>query len=188
VTAAKGTVVLLEGASDVAAVRSAAGTAGVDLSRCRLVDMGGVTNVRSHLAELADGPPGGATVLGMCDAAEARFVVAALRSREHWARDAGDLPAHGFFVCEADLEDELLRALGAARAIAVLSRLGLRGKLEALRRQPAWRERPLHDQLHRFAGVASGRKALLAAALTAELAPDELPEPLALLLDRLRHA
>jgi hypothetical protein len=188
VSAARGPVVLLEGVSDVVAVRSAAATAGVDLSRCRLVDMGGITNVRGHLVGLADAAGGGAPVLGLCDAAEAHVVVAALRSWDRSARGPGDLPARGFFVCEADLEDELLRALGATRAIGVLSRLGLQGKLEALRRQPAWRERPVHDQLHRFAGVASGRKALLAGALTAELAVEELPEPLALLVERLRHA
>ena len=186
-----GAVVLLEGRSDVAAVRTAAATAGVDLSDVRLVDLGGITNIRSHLVALArdgvipDGS-GAAQVLGMCDAAETRFVESALAATGHWVRDASDLPAAGFFVCVADLEDELLRALGTRRVLAVLERMGLRTKLDALAQQPAWRERPLNEQLHRFAGVASGRKELLAAELTAELTAEELPEPLRLLLDRLR--
>jgi hypothetical protein len=186
VSGTTGPVVLLEGVSDVAAVRAAAATGGLDLCATRLVDMGGITNIRAHLGALAAEPSDDMLVLGMCDAGEARFVVAALEAAGRWVRDASDLPSHGFFVCEADLEDELLRSLGAGRVLDVLRRLGLREKFDALRQQPAWRERPLHDQLHRFAGVASGRKELLAAELTSELAVAELPEPLRLLLDRLR--
>ena len=181
-----GPVVLLEGRSDVAAVRAAAATAGVDLTGVRLVDMGGITNVRAHISVLARQQPRAERVLGMCDAAETRFVVAALDAAGHWLRDASDLPAAGFFICVADLEDELLRALGPARALEVLEALGLRDKLDAMAQQPAWRERPLPEQLHRFAGVASGRKELLAAELTGALTAEELPEPLRLLLDRLR--
>ncbi|WP_226963778.1 hypothetical protein [Nostocoides sp. F2B08] len=184
-------VVLLEGRSDIAAVRAAADVAEVDLSDVRLVDLGGITNIRSHLVALTHEACGGEGpdaehVLGMCDVGETRFVESALESTGHWVRDASDLPSAGFFVCVEDLEDELLRALGIPRVLGVLDRLGLRGKLDALAQQPAWRDRPLHEQLHRFAGVASGRKELLAAELTAELTPDELPEPLRLLLDRLR--
>ena len=184
-------VVLLEGRSDVAAVRTAAASTGVDLADVRLVDLGGITNIRSHVVELVrDGStrdgPGMRQLLGMCDAAETRFVESALAATGHWVRDASDLPSVGFFVCVADLEDELLRALGTRRVLDVLDRMGLRGKLDALAQQPAWRDRPLPEQLHRFAGVASGRKELLATELTAELAPEELPEPLRLLLDRLR--
>lgn len=185
-SAGHGPVVLLEGRSDIAAVRAAAASAQVDLSGVRLVDLGGITNVRSRLTVLAREEPGVEQVLGMCDAGETRFVVSALESTGHWVRDASDLASAGFFVCVADLEDELLRALGPGRVIQVLDRLGLRDKLDALGQQPAWRERPLRDQLHRFAGVASGRKELLATAFTAELAADELPEPLRLLLERLR--
>ena len=181
-----GPVVLLEGRSDVAAVRTAAATAGVDLSDVRLVDLGGITNIRKHLVALAREGSGTERVLGMCDAGETRFVESALAATGHWVRDVSDLPSVGFFVCVADLEDELLRALGTRRVVGVLDRMGLRTKLDALAQQPAWRERPLHEQLHRFAGVASGRKELLAAELTAELTAVELPEPLRLLLDRLR--
>lgn len=187
---AAGSIVLLEGASDVAAVRAAATATGVDLGGVRLLDMGGITNVRAHLTSLTAGSgetaPGALQVLGMCDASEAHVVVAALAAGGSWLRDPSDLPSAGFFVCHRDLEDELLRALGVPRTLAVLERLGLRDKLEALRQQPAWRDRPLPAQLHRFAGVAAGRKELLGGALTAALAPEELPEPLGLLLDRLR--
>ncbi|MGA8046423.1 MAG: hypothetical protein WCA30_09170 [Dermatophilaceae bacterium] len=185
-SAADGPVVLLEGRSDVAALRAAAATADVDLSGVRLVDLGGITNIRSHLTALEREEPGGDQVLGMCDAGETRFVLSALEGTGRWVRDSSDLPSAGFFVCVADLEEELIRALGTHRVLEVLDREGLRDKLDTLAQQPAWRDRPLRDQLHRFAGVASGRKELLATALTAELAAAELPEPLRLLLDRLR--
>ena len=114
----------------------------------------------------------------MCDAGEARFFVRALQVNGDRPRREADLADHGFYVCDADLEDELIRALGPERVLGVLCRLGLQGRLATFQRQPAWRGRPLHDQLHRFAGVASGRKTLLAGALAEGLAPHEVPVPL----------
>ncbi|MGY1745030.1 hypothetical protein [Blastococcus sp. SYSU D00695] len=165
------TVVLLEGRSDVAAVRAVAATAGLTGGH-RLVDMGGVTGVHRALRALR-AEPGAVRVLGMCDAGEAAVVVRALG-----ARDVADLAAHGFAVCRADLEEELVRALGTDRLLAVLDRLGLAHRLAVLQDQPAWRGRPLADQLHRFAGTTAGRKELLAGALAAELTADEFPGPL----------
>lgn len=182
--AADGPVVLLEGASDVAAVRAAALVLGVDDGQVRYVDLRGITNVRAHLDRLTADEPD-TVVLGMCDAKEAHFVVRALTANGGWARDADDLPASGFFVCHSDLEDELIRALGPDRAVAVLRQEGLLDKLAVLQQQPAWRGRPLEEALHRFAGVASGRKELFAGALAATLTPETVPEPLRLLVERL---
>ena len=173
------TVVLLEGPSDVAAVRAVAAACRVTdtVHRYQLIDMGGVTNVRRHLMTLrtASAP---VRVIGMCDAGEARFIARALQVDGDALHHEEVLAEHGFYVCEADLEDELIRALGPERVLAVLCRLELRGRLATFQRQPAWRDRPLHEQLHRFAGVASGRKTLLAGALAEDLAPDEVPAPL----------
>ena len=127
-------------------------------------------------------------MLGLCDAAEVRFIERALVEIGLPVRDPSDLPAYGFFVCHADLEEELLRGLGPVRTIAVIERLGLGAKLGALQRQLAWQDRPLAEQLHRFCGVASGRKELLGGALAEALDLDAVPEPLALLLDRLADA
>ena len=171
------TVVLLEGASDVAAVRALAGARGADLSRVQLVDLGGVTNVRRGLHRaLADRP--GAAVLGLCDAGEVRFVERALAEIGFAVRDASDLPAYGFFVCQADLEDELIRALGADLVVEVIGQQGEGTLLETFQQQPHQRERPLHDQLHRFCGTKSGRKARLAAALAEAMPLDRVPGPL----------
>jgi hypothetical protein len=64
--------VLLEGASDVAAVRVVAERAGIDLAAgaVHLTDMRGATNIRSHVlaaTQAAKSP----RLLGMCDAPEA---------------------------------------------------------------------------------------------------------------------
>lgn len=174
-------MVLLEGASDVAAVRH---TPGMRLDGVALVDLHGVTNVRTALLRArADLPD--ADVLGMCDQAETRFVERALVAAGLPVRDASDLASYGFFVCHRDLEEELISAVGTAGAVAVIADLGLDAKLETLQRQPAWADRPLAAQLRRFCGVASGRKELLAGALAAALPADGLPGPLRHLRDRL---
>lgn len=53
----------------------------------------------------------------MCDAGEVSVVVRALEAEGAWIRDVDDLPSYGFFVCHADLEDELIRALGPFRVL-----------------------------------------------------------------------
>ena len=168
--------VLLEGASDVAAVRVAAGLAGRDPAAVRLVDMGGATNARRVLGELV---PQGHSVLGLCDRNEAPYVLRALNHVGYDVRDVDSLPSHGFWVCDRDLEEELIRAVGATRALDVLEAIRLSTSFVTFTRQPAWEDRPFADQLRRFAGAGSGRKELLAGALTAALTFDELPPPLA---------
>ena len=170
--------VLVEGASDVAAVRAAARVLGHDLAAglVEIVPMGGATNARRVLTALV---PTGAHVLGLCDRNEAPYVLRALRHVGYDVRDVESLPGHGFWVCDRDLEDELVRAVGTTRALAVLESVHLSASFTTFTRQPAWADRPFDDQLRRFAGAGSGRKELLADALTASLAPDELPLPLA---------
>lgn len=175
--------VLLEGVSDVAAVRALAATIGLSLDDVRLVDLGGITNIRRVLAHLRVDDPAG-TVVGLCDAGETHVVRRVLADAGFPTRDDSDLPAYGFFVCVADLEDELIRGLGTDRVLEVLADLRLAEKFRGLQQQPAWRDRPVADQLHRFCGVASGRKELLAGALAAATTPEQIPEPLRMLLER----
>ncbi|MDQ4007265.1 MAG: hypothetical protein M3211_04105 [Actinomycetota bacterium] len=174
-----GTVVLLEGPSDVAAVRAVAAAYGLSprLHGYDLVDMGGVTNIRRQL-QTFHAAPATVRVIGMCDAGEAWYFGRALQIEGDGRRLRAGLADHGFYVCEADLEDELIRAMGPERVLGVLRRLGLEARLATFQRQPAWRDRPVHEQLHRFAGTTSGRKTLLAGALAEDLAPSEVPAPL----------
>jgi hypothetical protein len=178
------TWVLLEGASDVAAVQAASERAGLELGDAgvRLIDMGGATNVRRHLLDAARAPTS-PRVLGMCDIKEGGFFVRALRELECDVSSVDELPRWGFQLCDRDLEDELMRALGPDGVRRVLDGLRLSGRFATFTRQPAWVARDFHDQARRFAGVASGRKEVMAGALTATLEPEALPPPLRQLLD-----
>ena len=175
-------VVLVEGDSDAAAIRAAAATLEVDLTHVEVVSLGGVTNIRRALVDVV---ASGAEVRGLCDAAEAPVVVRALRHVGYDVRAPADLPAAGFHVCERDLEDELIRAAGSARVLAVLDDVGAHRSFLSMSGQPAWRERAFADQVRRFIGAGSGRKLVLARALTEALSRSELPAPIAGLLGSL---
>jgi hypothetical protein len=89
-----------------------------------------------------------------------------------------DTEALGFFVCDADLEDELIRALGMAGAEAVLR---AEGELESFRRfqaQPAQRGRELAPQLRRFMGTRAGRKIRYGTLLTDAIDLPRIPRAL----------
>lgn len=150
-------IVLVEGASDAAPVRAGAVGRGISLSRIDIRPMGGVTNARKALAAAYETTPE-AQVIGLCDAGESGVVERALRERGQPVRDAGDLPAYGWFVCVRDLEEELIRALGPARTLAVIDDLGLTTKLRTLLGQPQWAGRPLEEALHRFCGWPPGAR------------------------------
>ncbi|ANF32042.1 hypothetical protein A0130_10480 [Leifsonia xyli] len=162
-----GTAILVEGASDRAAVLAAADLLGLDLaaSDVAVVAMGGAMSIRRFVAEL--GPSGdGLRLRGLCDAREAGYY-----------QRAG-LPDTAIFVCRPDLEAELLRALGPDRTFAVLEQEGDLRLFRMFQQQPAQRPRSLDQQLHRFLGTTSGRKEHYGAVLTGALAADELPAPL----------
>jgi hypothetical protein len=84
----------------------------------------------------------------------------------------------GFFVCNADLEDELIRALGADAAERVVEAHGDIGPFRTLQKQPEWRGRPAHEQLRRFLGSGGRRKIRYARFLVEALELDRVPRPL----------
>ncbi|MGI3785033.1 MAG: hypothetical protein ACRYG2_30100, partial [Janthinobacterium lividum] len=59
-------------------------------------------------------------------------------------------------VCDADLEDELVRSLGTDAVLAVIDREGEPASFRLLQRQPALHDCPLPAQLHRFFAGRSG--------------------------------
>ena len=168
-------VVLVEGVSDREAVLAAARGQGRDLAAegVAVVPMGGATGVRRHLAQVAAGVP----VRGLYDVGEEDVVRRALGADRR-----EDLTAAGFFACVADLEEELIRAVGTAGVEAVVRELGESRGLATLRHQPAHRGRSPEQQLHRFLGTTSGRKARYARALAERLDPSSTPAPLERLL------
>lgn len=180
------TLVLVEGESDRLALDAAAARLGAGLGAARIDVLKGITNLRRRLHELraASAPP---RILGLYDAAEERYVEAVLRDegvlaatpgRLRGAGAAAEIAAAGFFGCDRDLEDEVIRAAGSTRVIETLAARGEAELFRVFQGQPAQRDRPIEAQLHRFAGTASGRKARFAADVVAALPADRVPPPL----------
>ncbi|MET9424586.1 TOPRIM nucleotidyl transferase/hydrolase domain-containing protein [Streptomyces sp. NPDC006540] len=178
------TIVLVEGSSDQVALDALATRHGRDLGAegVAVVPLGGATNIGRFLDVC--GPPGlGLPLAGLCDIGEERHF------RRHLERvglgsgltHAG-LETLGFHICVADLEDELIRALGADGVQQVIEDQGEMRPFHTFQGQPAQRERPVEHQLRRFMGTHSGRKALYAQALIAHLDLERVPRPLERLL------
>jgi hypothetical protein len=62
----------------------------------------------------------------------------------------------GFYVCVADLEDELIRSLGTASVEQVIDAQGELGSFRTLQKQPAQQGRTDEDQLRRFMSTRGG--------------------------------
>ncbi|MCX5563009.1 TOPRIM nucleotidyl transferase/hydrolase domain-containing protein [Streptomyces sp. NBC_00038] len=168
-------VVLVEGVSDQAALEALAARRGRDLDAegIAIVPLGGATSIGRFLKLF--GPQGlGLRLAGLCDVGEEPYF---RRSVEQ----AG-LTFSAFYVCEADLEDELIRALGADSVQQVVEEQGELRSFRTFQKQPAQRERTVEQQLRRFLGTHSGRKAQYARALVEHLDPARVPRPLELLL------
>jgi hypothetical protein len=88
----------------------------------------------------------------------------------------------GFYVCVADLEDELIRSLGAAAVERVIDAQGDLESFRTFQKQPAWRGRTNEEQLRRFLGTRGGRKIQSAAMLVDALDLAQVPRPLDRLL------
>jgi Overcoming lysogenization defect protein-like, TOPRIM domain len=169
-------VVLVEGVSDQRALETLAERRGRDLEaeRVAIVPIGGAQAIGRFLTELR-----GVQVAGLCDAGEEPDFRRALERAglgSNLTRE--DMARLGFFVCDADLEDELIRALGADAVERVIEAEGELGAFRTFQKQPAWRGRPVEQQLRRFIGTTSGRKIRSGALLVRALDLGRVPPPL----------
>jgi hypothetical protein len=178
--AAPRAVVLVEGRSDQAALETLAGRRGRILGPggISVVPMGGATNI-GHFLDVF-GPRGlGVRLAGLCDAAEEGYFRRALeRAGLGSALSRAGLEALGFYVCVADLEDELIRALGAGRVEQIIQAQGEIRSFRIFQRQPAQQGQSPERQLHRFMGTRSGRKSQYARLLVGALDLTRVPRPL----------
>jgi hypothetical protein len=178
------TVVLVEGESDRAVVATLAARLGRDLAAegAAVLAMGGAGNARAFLEHY--GPHGhDLRLAGMCDAREEPGVRRDIeRAGLGTSLVPDDLAPLGFFVCHADLEDELIRAVGTAGVEDVVAAAGELRALRTLQKQPAQQGRPVDAQLRRFMGSRGGRKALYGRLLVEALDLTRTPRPLAGLL------
>lgn len=183
------TAILVEGWSDQAALEALARRHNLDL-RSRgisVVPIGGITNFGKFADAL--GPRGlGLRLGGLCDAAEEPYLLRSLcRAGLASAPARGEAEKLGFFVCEADLEDELLRALGTAAVERILESEGEFNSFRRFQNQPAQRGRDTHAQLRRFIGTRARRKIRYGTLLVDALELKRVPRPLDLVLIHLRR-
>jgi hypothetical protein len=173
-------VVLVEGGSDKAAVEVLAGRRGQVLGGAgiHVLAMGGATSIGHFLALL--GPDGiGARLTGLCDAGQEGYVRQALGQGGLGSSTSRvGMEALGFYVCTADLEDELIRAAGTGAVEQVIEAQGELRSFRIFQQQPAQQRRSAAEQLHRFMGTRSGRKSRYARLLAAALEPGQIPRPL----------
>ena len=174
------TVVLVEGISDRVAVEALAVRRGRDLvaEGVSIVPIGGAQAIGRVLRELA-AERSNVKVAGLCDAGEE----GAFRRGLERAGLGADLTRAGmeqlgFYVCDADLEDELIRALGPTSVEHVIDTQGDLGSFRTLQKQDVWRDRRHEEQLRRFMGSGARRKIRYARLLVEALDLGRIPRPL----------
>jgi hypothetical protein len=177
-------VVLVEGVSDRVAVETVAERHGRNLAAegISVMPIGGAQAIGRVLLEL--GPQGrNVRLAGLCDAGEERdfrrgLERAGLGNGLGSPATRAEMAELGFYVCDADLEDELIRALGAAAVEEVLEAQGALRPFRTMQKQPQWNGRPTEDQLRRFMGSGARRKIRYARLLVEALDLVRMPQPL----------
>jgi hypothetical protein len=161
-------VILVEGITDRIAVEAVAAKLCRDLAAegVEVVPIGGAQAIRRAAAE-QEGRP----IVGLCDAGEERW----------FRRVLGDAT----YVCVENLEDELIRALGAARVEEVVAGEGDLETFRDFQNQPAWRGRSTESQLLRWMHNGD-RHHRYPPLLVAALELDRIPPPLVGVLEGVR--
>ena len=154
------TVVIVEGESDRAALQALGARLG--LAMPPVVPVGGSKGARRAAEQYA-----GVRVLGLVDSGE----------RADFERFFDTV-----FVCDPDLEAELVRALGIPAVHGLIAAQGEEASFRRLQRQPAQRGRTPEQQLARFFGGRSGNKLRYAVLMADALPLERIPAPIAALL------
>ena len=170
-------VVLVEGVSDKVALETLAVRRGRDLEAegVSVTAVGGAQAIGRFLNLY--GPRGSNLRLaGLCDVGEEGSLRRALERAGVGQRPRPRrMERLGFFVCERDLEDELVRCLGAPAVEEILAAHGKLGSFRTYQKQPAHRARTTEDQLR---GFLTNWKIRLAAPLVEALDLGRVPRPL----------
>jgi hypothetical protein len=173
-------VILVEGISDQVALETLAGRRGRDLDAegVSVVPIGGAQAIGNFLDRF--GPKGyGVELAGLCDVGEEGDFRRGLE-RAGLGSDLtrAEMEQRGFYVCDADLEDELIRSLGAAAVEQVVDAQGELRSFRTLQKQAAWHGRSTEEQLRRFLGSGGRRKIRYARLLVDALDLHQVPRPL----------
>jgi hypothetical protein len=171
-------VILVEGISDQRAVEALATRQGRDLDGegVSIVPIGGAHAIGAALARY--GPSGlDLRLAGLCDVGEEHAFRRGLERAGLGANlDRAGMESLGFYVCETDLEHELVRALGVEPVLRIVDDQGELSAFRTFQKQPAKRELDLEEQLWRFMW---NRKIRYAPLLVAALDLGRVPRPLA---------
>jgi hypothetical protein len=177
-------VVLVEGISDQRALEALAERRGrnLDAEGISVVPIGGAQSIGRFLDIF--GPQGlDVGLAGLCDAAEEDDFRRGLERAGLGSNlTRADMERLGFYVCVADLEDELIRALGAAAVERVVDAQGDLRSFRTLQKQPEWQGRSTEEQLRRFMGSGGSRKIEYARLLVDALDLTQVPRSLDLVL------
>jgi hypothetical protein len=174
-------VILVEGTSDKAAIEALARRRGRDLvaEGVSVVPMGGAQAIGRHLSLHAD-----RKIAGLCDAGEVDDFRRGLERAgfgSNLTRD--EMERLGFYVCDPDLEAELIRAIGPPAVERIAEAQGDLQAFRTLQKQPAWAGRSLDEQLRRWMGSGGRRKTRYPPLIIEALDPSAVPRPLSRLLD-----
>ena len=116
------------------------------------------------------------TLAGLCDVGEEHHYRRALeRAGLGTGLTREGMESLGFYVCERDLEDELVRALGVEAVEEILEAQGELTSFRTYQKQPAHRDRPTEEQVW---GFMWNRKLRYARLLVEALDLDAVPRPL----------
>jgi hypothetical protein len=145
-------VILVEGVSDQRALEALARRRGrvLESEGVSVVPIGGAHAIGHYLERF--GPSGlDLRLAGLCDAGEERAFARGLE-RAGLGTDLGraEMEALGFYVCDSDLEHELVRAVGVDTVLQIIDDQGERGPFTTFQKQPAKRALGLEEQLWRF--------------------------------------
>lgn len=175
--AAGQSVILVEGVSDRRAIEALARLQNRDLAaeQLAIIPIAGATNIGRFLDLL--GPEGhDVTLAGLCDEAEEADFRAAFRASGVGADpDRATKESPGLFVCVADLEEELIRALGATAMVSLIKSQGQLRRFRSFQNQPAQRHKTIEAQLWRWLGNHKIRYAPL---MVEALDIEDVPQPL----------
>jgi hypothetical protein len=170
-------VILVEGVSDQRALEALARRRGraLESEGVSVVPIGGAHAIGHYLERF--GPSGlDLRLAGLCDAGEEHAFARGLE-RAGLGTDLGrpEMEALGFYVCDSDLEQELVRAVGVDAVLQIIDDQGERGPFATFQKQPAKRVLGLEEQLWRFMW---NRKIRYAPLLVNALDLGSVPRPL----------
>jgi OLD-like protein len=172
--------ILVEGVSDQMAIETLAVRRGRDLGteRVSVIPIGGAQAIGKVLTLIRGAGNSETRLAGLCDAGEEQAFRRGLEAAGLGLDlDRESMEELGFYVCDTDLEDELIRALGAAAVMEVLARNGDLGAFRTFQKQPQWHGRATESQLRRFFGSSAG-KIKYAPLLVEALDLTRVPRPL----------